>query len=420
MSKDFWKGVLVGFILSLLLIYSFFRIYWIMEVGVKYFRWHATLWLYLSIAFVFLGVGYTLHRNGKFENVFIQKAFLLIAGMMFGLYSGEIYLRLTGNGITYNEEREGVFVNPAERMQKSWYMIYPPHTELTFRAGDEYAFIRHTNSEGLPDKEWITEKSGNEVRVMTFGDSFTQGDGCEFDSSYPKVLERLLQKEFPQVKISVMNAGRNGSDPWFEYKKLHDLLLKYHPDIIVYTNGSNDMFFDHLNYGGMERFATDSTVKNKIPQPKWLGLYEVSYVFRLVMSFIGYDNTLFGVEDREKNKIDALADARLISRKYSELAVKNNFTCIQLIRPDKVDILEGHYEFNLADLTHGTDTLPNYSTFDILQYFRDSLQINKSNVDEYFWRIDQHHNAKGYEAMAKAVYTAVKPAVAKKVADLSL
>lgn len=70
LNKDFLKGTAAGFILSLVVIYSFFRIYWIMEVGVKYFRWHATLWLYLSIAALFLGTGYMLYKNGKFKNAF--------------------------------------------------------------------------------------------------------------------------------------------------------------------------------------------------------------------------------------------------------------------------------------------------------------------------------------------------------------
>ncbi len=54
-SKEFIYGLLTGFILAIVAIYSFFRIYWIMEVGLKYFRWHAILWLYLTISVLFLG-----------------------------------------------------------------------------------------------------------------------------------------------------------------------------------------------------------------------------------------------------------------------------------------------------------------------------------------------------------------------------
>ena len=364
---------------------------------------------------LFLGMSYHLFKERKLKSAPAQKKYLLALGLFAGFYLAEILLRLLNIGTTYSEQREGVFVNPAERAEKSWYLTWQPYAQITLASGSDYSFPRTANSEGLSDKEWMVEKDSNEIRVMTLGDSFTEGDGCAYDSTYPRVLERMLQKEFPQVKINVFNAGRCGSDPWFEYKKLHDRLLKYQPDIVMYTNGSNDLFFDHLCYGGMERFAPDSTVKNRIPRHRWLILYEVSYVFRVVVGFLGYDNTLFGYGDREKDKSVALADAREMSRKYSELAVQNNFTCIQLIRPDKNEIEDGAYVFNPEELTNGTDTLPRYFTFDLLRYYQDSLHISQSNVDEYYWRIDQHHNARGYAAMARAVFSCLKPVVREKI-----
>lgn len=413
-SKDFWKGVVAGFILSLFVIYSFFRIYWIMEIGIKYFRWHAILWLYLSILLVFGLIGYYCYKFGKLKNELNQKKFLLATGLLMGFYLAEIGLRVTKIGIAYSETREGVYVNPAERMQKTWYTTYPPNCKIELKAA-EYCYPRNTNKEGLSDVEWSEPKDTNEIRIMTLGDSFTEGDGCPFDSTYPNVLSHLLQSRFPQLKINVMNPARSGSDPWFEYKKLNDRLLKYKPDIVVYTNSTNDLFFDHLNYGGMERFAADSTVTNRIPQHWWLGLYEVSYVFRLFMDFAGYDNSLFGIGDREKNKIQALADARYISGKFSQLAVKNNFICVQLLRPEKNEIEDGAFAFNAIDLTSGTDTLPRYFTYDLLSYYRNTLKINRSNASEYYWKIDQHHNPKGYSIMAQAVYECIKPKIEARI-----
>lgn len=210
-----------------------------------------------------------------------------------------------------------------------------------------------------------------------------------------------------------MNAGRCGSDPWFEYKKLSDLLLKFKPDIVVYTNGSNDMLFDHLNYGGFERFAPDSTVKNRIPQPKWLGLYEVSYVFRFITTIWGYDNTLFNAAQRKKNEVEVIADAHALSQKYNQLAHEHNFFCIQLIRPDKHEIIDGRYVFDVKELTKGTDTFTRFKTFDLVAFYRDSMQVNQQNVNNYFWNIDQHHNAKGYALMAKGAYAAILPLLKK-------
>ena len=412
MNKDFWKGVLTGFVFSLLVIYSFFRIYWIMEVGLRYLHWHAVLWRYVSIAAGVGGIGYLLYKSGKLKNKSVQKIFMVALGLFAGFYCAEIFLRLTNIGTTYSEKREGVFVNPADRMQKSWYKVGQPNQTYDLKA-QEYSFSRTNNSLGLADKEWTTQKDTNEIRLLTLGDSFTEGDGAAFDSSYPSILERLLQNKFSKVKINVMNAGECGSDPYFEYKKLSDLLLNYKPDIVVYTNGSNDLLFDHLCYGGMERFLPDSTVKNKIPKHSWMGLYEISYVFRLIIEFAGYDDTFFGINDRESNKKTSISDSHNLSRAFSQLAVQNSFKCIQLIRPEKADIEDGHYDFDLSALLQ-TDSLPSYSTFNILPFYLDSLHINQSNVQDYFWFTDGHHNAKGYQAMAEAVYSCVKPVVLEK------
>lgn len=414
LNKDFIKGLAAGFILSLFTIYSFFRIYWLMEVGVKYLRWHAVLWLYFSLALIFFGSSYWLYKRGKLKSETAIKKYLAVLGVFLAIYFAEGFLRLTGVGSTYMENREGVFVNPAERAQKTWYMTFQQHEIRTLASGKEYAYERHYNNEGLSDKDWITEKDTNEIRVITLGDSFTEGDGAAEDSTYPRVLERMLQKEFPLAKINVMQAGRIGSDPWFEYKKLHDRLLKYKPDVVVYTNGSNDLFFDHLIYDGMERFNADSTVKNKYVQHTWMSLYEASYVFRILIKVIGYDDTFFSSADREKNKATAITDAQSISKDYSRLAQQNDFSCIQVIRADKMEFENGYYEFDLHELTKGTDTLPNYSTLDLLAYYNDSLHINKENYHEYFWKQDGHHNAKGYDAMAKTVFSVVKPAIEKK------
>jgi lysophospholipase L1-like esterase len=408
-SKEFIYGLLTGFILALVASYSFFRIYWIMEVGVKYFRWHALLWLYLTMALLFLGISYVIFKTGRLQSEKSKKIYLVCLGIFVSWYLTEGFLRIAKIGRTYSEDREGVFVNPAERMQKTWYVTWQPNEKKELASGTEYSFPRTTNSLGLSDNEWRIRKDSNEIRVITLGDSFTEGDGCPFDSTYPNVLQKLLQNYLPHRKVNVMNAGRCGSDPWFEYKKLTDLLLVYKPDIVLYTNGSNDMLFDHLNYGGFERFLPDSSIKNRIPQPKWLGIYEVSYVFRLIADAWGYDNTLFSNIQRNKNEKEAIKNAKQLSAFYSQLAVQNNFTCIQLLRPDKSEMETGKYVFNVHELLQNTDTLKQYNTFDLLSYYKDSLHINDKNVNAFFWKVDQHHNSVGYEAMAKGAFMAILP-----------
>ncbi len=413
MTKDFWKGFFAGLVIAIFTAYSFFRIYWIMEVSLKYFHWHAVLWLYLSGVVLFGAISYLLYKKGKLRSPQAQKKYLVASGLFIGIYAAEIMLRLLGWGATYTEKTQGVFVNPAELLQTGWYRIGHPNSNLEI-VKREYTFHRDYNSQGLLGDNWVEEKDSGEVRIMTLGDSFTEGDGCTFDSCYPTVLEGLLRKEFPAQRINVLNAGICGSDPWFEYKKLHDLLLLYKPDIVVYTNGSNDLNNDHLIYGGMERFMADSTVKNKMPRHWWIGWYEVSYVFRSFVGFCGYDATMFSAKDRQRNGLTSIADSKQLSSLFSRLATENDFQCIQVLRPEKYEIENDYYDFDRQQLLAGLNTLPRYTTFDLLRFYKDSLHITKANVQDYYWQFDQHHNTKGYAAMATAVASSLRPVIIQK------
>mgnify|MGYP001557701903 CR=1 FL=1 len=215
MNKDFVKGIITGFIISLFTIYSFFRLYWIEQVGFRFFKWHALLWLYFIVAFIFGAISYGLYKRGKLQTSHAQKRYLWVFGIFAGIYIAEIVLRLTSFETTYTEKTQGVFIDPVKLISNEWYKVGRPGDSIEM-VTQEFVFRRKFNAEGFSDKEWKKQKDSNEVRIITLGDSFTEGDGTVYDSCYPKVLEELLQKEFPEAKINVMNAGHCGSDPWFE------------------------------------------------------------------------------------------------------------------------------------------------------------------------------------------------------------
>jgi hypothetical protein len=49
---------------------------------------------------------------------------------------------------------------------------------------------------------------------------------------------------------------------------------------------------------------------------------------------------------------------------------------------------------------------------DLLEYYRLTGLITKSNSHQFYWPIDLHHNAKGYELMGDAI--------ARKMIDIGL
>lgn len=178
---------------------------------------------------------------------------------------------------------------------------------------------------------------------------------------------------------------------------------------MLYTNSENDLLLDHAIYGGMERFLPDSTTKPALTKKMWMDIYALSHIFRGVRSALNRNSdAILTSADVQRNKLTMYKDSRGLSVLYSQLAVKNNFQCIQLIRPNKMEFERGVYMFSLDSLIPPS-TLPRYRTVDLLSKYRDSLAIPMQNYYKYYWKKDGHHNATGYQLMAQGVVLALNP-----------
>jgi hypothetical protein len=131
------------------------------------------------------------------------------------------------------------------------------------------------------------------------------------------------------------------------------------------------------------------------------------------MGTAGYDNTLFSSKERKENSVKAISDSKLLNHDFSVLAQKNDFICFQVLRPEKDEIERDKYSFSLSDLTAGSDSIARFHTVDLLRFYRDSVGMDQNTTKNYFWKIDGHHNPKGYAAMAKGVYTYLMPEIEK-------
>ncbi len=106
-------------------------------------------------------------------------------------------------------------------------------------------FLRQTvNSKGfVSTREIPFEKEDNEIRIITLGGSSTVGNGNIDEYTYPRVLERLLQEEFPDKKITVINGAAGGYSTIESLGYLQTRLLYYKPDIILVMHAWNDMYY---------------------------------------------------------------------------------------------------------------------------------------------------------------------------------
>ena len=121
-----------------------------------------------------------------------------------------------------------------------------PASEFWHTSADgSWRFV--TNNRGLRDsRNFAYEKPLGVTRVLSLGDSHTQGYEVRQDSTFSAVLERYLDAH--SVRAQVLNAGVSGFSTAEELAYLVSEGYKYKPDVVVVGFYAND-FEDNLKAG---------------------------------------------------------------------------------------------------------------------------------------------------------------------------
>lgn len=124
----------------------------------------------------------------------------------------------------------------------------------TFRAGQLDLGVK------LPKARAAIEQR-KEIEVVALGSSSTQGYGASTPfHSYPAELLRTLQKDFPDVKVTVYNRGIGGQDVSQMLERLERDVFAVEPNVVVWQLGTNAALraqnvgeFRRLLAGGIDR-----------------------------------------------------------------------------------------------------------------------------------------------------------------------
>lgn len=103
--------------------------------------------------------------------------------------------------------------------------------ELTLRLA---GYIYVSNQDRLNKKS--LQKNPN-YTILALGESTTEMGG---EDSWPKQLEKILNEKVPNVKFSVINKGRSGTNSHIILSELEENLNKYQPDMVITMMGIND------------------------------------------------------------------------------------------------------------------------------------------------------------------------------------
>lgn len=386
---------IISLVLGLfLLFYLIWEIYWYNQVGLQFIRWHTHLFFVFLIYLFTLSI-IKLFRASK-KIVFIH--FLVFAG----LFACETVFILTGFNKTPTEKIYGFYSDGYSDSKQRYYWIDKPHTTKILQT-EEFYFERHTNSLGYSDYEWEKEKDSNEYRILCLGDSFTEGDGAHVDSSYVAHLRRLFQKNYPNENISIFNAGKCGSDPFYNFINYLDILSNYNPDLIVQTLSVSDIYWDIFSRGGMERFGENYTLDPRLEPKINKFIFAVNYTSRIIYNLLGYNENLVQTKSFFKNKDEYLQMTFSLIKRFRDESLKNDCELILTILPGKDDVIM-KYPIAFTQLIHKIKN-EKIEILDLresyLKYFGNKLDVQ---INRYYWSKDPHHNALGYELMAKGVF----------------
>ncbi len=345
----------------------------------------------LFIAIVWFTVNRLVYFIKKFRKKQLEKSLLVVNSFFASWLIAEILLRLWGGLANYSEQRMWHYESHYSP-NKSDYWINKaqrkPEIELK---NTEYNFKRVRNSAGYSDKEWVLTDMSDKTVVLAFGDSFTEGDGAHADSTWMRFLER----KFNSNKLYFMNAGLCGSDPVFDLYNLRSNFMKYHPDIVIACINGSDIG-ELMVRGGSERFQGNSVQFKKCPW--WEIIYASSHISRLIISKY-YNEYLIPYSDVERQREKAI---RTIIETIAEMKTTCDDASVQLLvvfHPFHGQVMARNNEF-VSVIEYCNDQ--NIAVANLFAFYdTDSI---RSNINQFYWLQDTHHNAKGYRLMADAVY----------------
>jgi len=332
-------------------------------------------------------------RFPKILSIFLRLVLiLLLIGSML-----EIGLRATGSFKTYSEKRGAGFHTYYGEVRDNWFLRWMPNDTFLLDYGVfKYGYI--TNSWGYREREMRFGDS-TDIRVLAFGDSFTEGIGTDSTETWPRFLEHMINDSFPDKSAMVLNFGHAGSDPFYYLKELEMGGLDLKPSHVLVSIGASD-FDDYIARGGSERFMEDGTTAYR-EGPAFLGLYMKSRVARFVVHRIaGYEpEILVKRSDRDRLTTEA-AEAMIeclaeMNRLCEERGIK--FLAFTFPGPHEACYLD-YSEMRI----HSFESFEHGFPFTEISK---ELEILKDEEDcmSYCWPSDGHYNSKGYLEMAKGV-----------------
>ena len=159
----------------------------------------------------------------------MSRFLLLATSILFSLALCEVAIRVLDLGPEIATVEAGAF-----------QLSSNPILRYELRPGS-YGRGKPINEDGMADRPFPLRKPRGTFRIAVIGDSITHGYRVKMHQTYPKMLERLLQKYVGGgTRFEVLNFGVVGYSVPQIVENLRAKALRYEPDLVIYGYCLND------------------------------------------------------------------------------------------------------------------------------------------------------------------------------------
>jgi hypothetical protein len=357
-----------------------------------------------SVLFILLELSATFLRFSRDTR---NRFRLLLGTTLLLLAMVELVLRIgVSRYATYPEQNGFLYGSLYDRRSTTWYHTFEGLPSVDY-SKTEFTYHRPVNSLGLGEREIPVDKPEGEYRVLALGDSFTEGVGTSYETTWVKVLEQHLAAAMPDRPVTTINAGISGSDPFYEYVLLRDRLLPFKPDLVIVVLDSTDTF-DVLVRGGRERFLPDGSTRYARQAPRWELIYAVSYIVRVVVhEVLGYNWLLLKESQMESPTRTAALEIGSVLADFQELAQEHHFDLLVVLQPVLQEVVQDQYGNGFSQVASLLKKDESIESLDLLDYYRETGIITRENVGRFYWMVDGHNNTDGYRIMGEVIANTV-------------
>lgn len=308
----------------------------------------------------------------------------------------EVVIRIKGRELTYMERNgDKGYMSISSFRKKTWLVKREPNSKGRY-AKKEFSQLWETNSLGYVDREW--DRSATGLKVLALGDSFTEGMGG--DDPWIKVLSDLLTDKCG-ISNYYMNGGISGHDPLLSYYNLEEELMEYEPDIVLLAVNRSDLD-EIVARGCTERFKVNKRGDSLLVSPidsRVEYLFAISHVARTLFRYYEVDQTLKSQEEKDADFELAKECLAIAIKRYQTLAEKEGFKFGVVFHP----FIHNLFNNSMGEFDVTKQMLDNMQIayVDLMPYYRDSIGMDRENLEQYFWQEDRHQ--KEYNSFANAV-----------------